>query len=150
MLKQFYFKQFSLTLTRISSIWPLDRPYEVLPLWGQSGPGSNGNKGVLHIPQSSSITGTSPSDCLVSYSEHSLGEYHSSANMQSVYSAVTTDWAIDSPSYKIYKVGCVGAVYTLHKLVPVTSMGCFKTIYANTIIPLIPQKNLNIDINENN
>ena len=26
---------------------------------GQSGPGSNGNEGVLHIPQSS-ITGTSP------------------------------------------------------------------------------------------
>ena len=32
-----------------------------------SGPGSNGNEGVLHIPQSSRITGTSPSDCLVSY-----------------------------------------------------------------------------------
>ena len=34
---------------------------------GQNGPGSNGNKGVLHIPQNSSITGTSPSDYLVSY-----------------------------------------------------------------------------------
>ena len=33
---------------------------------GQSGPWSNGNEGVLRIPQSSSITGTSPSDCLVS------------------------------------------------------------------------------------
>ena len=33
---------------------------------GQRGPGSNGNEGVLHIPQSSSITGASPSDCLVS------------------------------------------------------------------------------------
>ena len=40
---------------------------------GQSGPGSDGNEGVLHIPQSSSIAGTSPSDCLVSYSGHSLG-----------------------------------------------------------------------------
>ena len=36
---------------------------------GQGGPGSDGNKGVLHIPQSSSITGTSPSDCLVSYQD---------------------------------------------------------------------------------
>ena len=27
----------------------------------QSGPKSNGNEGVLHIPQSSSITGASPS-----------------------------------------------------------------------------------------
>ena len=39
----------------------------------QSGPGSNGNEGVLRIPQSSSIAGTSPSDCLVSYPGHSLG-----------------------------------------------------------------------------
>ena len=37
-----------------------------------SGPGSNRNEGVLRIPQSSSITGTSPSDCLVSYPGHSL------------------------------------------------------------------------------
>ena len=40
---------------------------------GQSGPGSNGNEGVFRIPQSSSITGTSPSDCLMSYPVHSLG-----------------------------------------------------------------------------
>ena len=39
---------------------------------GQSGPGSNGNEGVLHIPQGPSITGTSPSDCLLSYPGHSL------------------------------------------------------------------------------
>ena len=26
-------------------------------------PGSDGNEGVLHIPQSSRVTGTSPSDC---------------------------------------------------------------------------------------
>ena len=40
---------------------------------GQSGPGSNGNEGVLHIPQRSNITGASLSDGLVSYLEHSLG-----------------------------------------------------------------------------
>ena len=34
---------------------------------GQSGPGSDGNKGALCIPQSSSLSGTSSSDCLVSY-----------------------------------------------------------------------------------
>ena len=34
---------------------------------GQSGPGSNSNEGVLRIPQSPSISGTSPSDCLVSF-----------------------------------------------------------------------------------
>ena len=40
----------------------------------QSEPGSNGNEGVLCITQSPSITGTSPSDCLVSYLGHSLGD----------------------------------------------------------------------------
>ena len=40
---------------------------------GQSGPGSDGNEGVLRIPQISSIAGTSTSDCLVSYPGHSLG-----------------------------------------------------------------------------
>ena len=40
---------------------------------GQSGPESNGKEGDLRIPQSPSITGTSPSDCLVSYIGHSLG-----------------------------------------------------------------------------
>ena len=39
---------------------------------GHSIPGSDGNEGVLCIPQSSSITGTSPSDCLVSYPGHFL------------------------------------------------------------------------------
>ena len=46
---------------------------------GQSGPGSDSNEEVLHIRQSSSITGTSPSDCLASYPGHSLkrGSYPS-------------------------------------------------------------------------
>ena len=39
----------------------------------QSGAGSDGNKGVLRIPQSFSITGTSPSGCLVSYLGLSFG-----------------------------------------------------------------------------
>ena len=54
---------------------------------GHSGPGSDGNKGVLRIPQSSSITGTSPSDCLVSYLGHSLREEnYLFAEKQLVYS----------------------------------------------------------------
>ena len=54
---------------------------------GQSGPGSNGDEGVLYIPQSSSITRTSPSDCLVSYISKTLvGGVYPSAEMQSVYS----------------------------------------------------------------
>ena len=38
---------------------------------GQSGPGSNGNEGVLRIPQiTPALLGTSPSDSLVSYPGH--------------------------------------------------------------------------------
>ena len=35
---------------------PYIRRYQVLPLLSQSGPGSDGNEEVLHIPQSSSFT----------------------------------------------------------------------------------------------
>ena len=42
----------------------------------QGEPGSNGyeGEGVLYIPQSSSITGALPSDCLELYLGHSLGQ----------------------------------------------------------------------------
>ena len=50
---QFQTIQFNISM-QFSSIWLIHTP-------GQSGPGSNG------IPKSSSITGTLPSDCLVSY-----------------------------------------------------------------------------------
>ena len=50
-------------------------------------------KEVHHIPQSSSITEASPSDYLVSYPGHSLGESYPSAEMQSVYSAAPADKA---------------------------------------------------------
>ena len=59
----------------------------------QRRPGSDGNEGVLHIPQSSNISGASPSDCLLSYSGHSLEESYPSAEMQSVYSTAPADWA---------------------------------------------------------
>ena len=48
------------------SIWPIDKTLSGATTPGQSEPGSNGNEGVLHIPQSSSITGALLSDCLVS------------------------------------------------------------------------------------
>ena len=54
---------------------------------GQSGPGGDGNEGVLRIPPNSSTTAAWPSDCLVPYPGHSLGESYPSAVIQSVYSA---------------------------------------------------------------
>ena len=49
---------------------------------GQSGPRSNDNEGVLHIPQSSSLSGTSLSECLVSYPGHSSGWSYPSVEVQ--------------------------------------------------------------------
>ena len=54
------------------SIWPIDRTLPGATTPGESVPGSNDNEKVLCIPQSSSITGASPSDCLVSYPGHAL------------------------------------------------------------------------------
>ena len=64
-------------ITQFSFIRPIDKTLSSATTRGLSGPGSDGNKGVLHIPQSSSITGASPSDCLVSYPGHLLGESYS-------------------------------------------------------------------------
>ena len=74
--------------TQISSIWTIDRTLSGATTLGQNGPGSNGNKWALCIPQSSNIIGASSSDCSVSYTGHSLGENYPSAEMHSVYSLV--------------------------------------------------------------
>ena len=68
---------------------PLIGPLSGATTPGQSGPGSDGNEGVLCITQSSSITGTSPSYCLVSYPGHS----YPSAEKRLVYSTAPADWA---------------------------------------------------------
>ena len=60
---------------------------------GQTGPEINGNEGGLRIPQSPGITGTSPSECLVSYQDTHWGEYPS-AGVQTLYSAAQANWVI--------------------------------------------------------
>ena len=67
----FHTIQFSIS-TQFSSIWPIDRTLSCVNTPGQSGPRSDDNEGVLNIFQSSRITGTSSSDCLVSYPGHPL------------------------------------------------------------------------------
>ena len=63
--------QFSISM-QFSSIEPIARALSGATNPGQSGPGTNGNEGVLRIPPNSCITGTSSSDCWVSYPGHSL------------------------------------------------------------------------------
>ena len=77
-----------------NSTWSIDKTLSSATTLGQSGPGSNGNEGVLHIFQSSSITGALSSNCLVSYPGHSLVEgSYSSAEMQLVYSTAPANYA---------------------------------------------------------
>ena len=74
-----------------SSIWPIDRTLSGASTPGQIEPGSYCNEEVLRIPESSSITGTSPLDCLVSYPGQSLEGSYPSTKVQSVYSTAPTD-----------------------------------------------------------
>ena len=89
----FQFFQFSI-ITLFTSIWPINRILSGATTPGQNGPGSNGNEEVLRIRQSSSIIGTSASDCLVSYTRHSLEKSYLTTEMQSVYSKAPEDWEI--------------------------------------------------------
>ena len=84
--------QFGLS-TQFSSIWPIDRTLSGAATPGQSGPGSEGNKGILRIYQSSSFTGISLLDFLVLYLGHSLVKSYPSAEKQLVYSTASADWA---------------------------------------------------------
>ncbi len=46
-----------------SFVWHIERALSSVTTSGQNGAGSNGNKGVFHIPQNF-LTGALPSDCL--------------------------------------------------------------------------------------
>ena len=73
-----------------SSISPIDRTLSGAATLGQSGPGTDGNEGVLCIPQSSSNTEASSTDCLVLYLGHS-GESYSSVE---VWCILQGHWAM--------------------------------------------------------
>ena len=82
------------TCAQFNSIWPIDRIFSGATSPGQIGPGSDGNKWVLCIPQSFNITGASPSDCSVSYPGHFGGDSYPFSVMQSVYSTAPADWTM--------------------------------------------------------
>ena len=95
-----------------SSVWPIDRTLSGAITPGLNGPRSNCNIGVLPILQNSSITGASPSDCLVSHPEHFLGEFYPFAEMQSVYSTVSADWTIRTFVRESYPSAKMQSVYS--------------------------------------
>ena len=76
-----------------SSIWLIDRTLSGATTPGPSGPKTNGNEMVLHIPQNSK-TEASRSDYFISYPVYPLGMYYSSAELHLVYTACPLDWII--------------------------------------------------------
>ena len=77
--------------TQFSSIWSINGILSGATIPAQSWRGSDGNEGVLRVLHCSRITGTSPSDCLVSYPGQSFEESYLSEKMQSVYSTTLAD-----------------------------------------------------------
>ena len=74
-------------LHTVCSIWPIDRTLSGSTTLGQSGPGSNDNEEVLHIPQISKARASSL-DSLILYPEYLLVvvvESYPSAKMQLVF-----------------------------------------------------------------
>ena len=66
----------------------------MLPVRAGVDMGTMAMMGHSAFPKPPSITGTSPSDCLASYTRTLVGrESYSSAEEQSVYSTVPPDWA---------------------------------------------------------
>ena len=72
-VKAFLFHTIQFSIWRqFSHVWTIDRTLSGATTPGQSGPGSDVNEGVLCIPQSSSFTGASRSDCLAPYPSFTL------------------------------------------------------------------------------
>ena len=67
--------------------------HQVLPLWAKMDQEAIAMKGYLAFLKASSITGASPSDCLISYPGYFLGGSYPSAVKQSVYSIGPANWA---------------------------------------------------------
>ena len=127
---------------QLSSIWPIDRILSGATTPGQSGPGSDGNEGVLRIPQSSSFTGTSPSDCLVSYPGHSLVGSYSSAEVQLVYSTAPADWAI-------HRVECKNSFISDNLVAQFISDNLMRSLKVKTVLFYIIQFSTNTQFKSN-
>ena len=82
-------------------------------------PGSNDNEGIHYIPQSSSITGASPSHSFVSYQGHSFaGGSCPSAEIQSMHSTVPVDRAVLTKILGRFKVVGTTKINTVFNLYP--------------------------------
>ena len=137
--KQFHFIQFSLAWVRslnistqfncqkrfyinlFSSIRAIDRTLSGATTPVQCGPGSLGNKRVLCIPQSSSITGTSTSDFLLSVHllvgvlslcRGAVVVFYSPSQLGNLFRRLMTAWGVSDFSF----------MYMENQLLPILKM----------------------------
>ena len=103
---------------------------------GQNGLGSDSNEEALHISQSSSITGTSPSDCLMSNPGHLLGGVGSylSGEMQSVYSTAPSWLGFYVLVHRVRYISCI-CMYGCELII---SVGIYIYIYTYDIYHCLP------------
>ena len=104
---------------QFSSTWSIDRTLSGATTPNQS---SNGNEGVLRIPQNSSITRKSP-----------LRRSYPSADMQSVFTAAPANLA----TFSISRVQCIlilGMLRMLRMLRNVLFWECFLIMKSNIIL----------------
>ena len=94
MIKLFYFKQFNLacylfalSLISNNAIYPFDKTLSGATTQSQSGHGNDGNEGILHIPQSSSI------GLFNVYQDTCCECPYPAEEMQSMYSTAPANWA---------------------------------------------------------
>ena len=81
------------------------------------------------IPQTSSITGVSPSDCFMSFSGHSLAQSYTCAEMKSVYSSASCKQKNSFDSFKnmiTYKLVTYKSCITIYLDATKITLGCFK------------------------
>ena len=107
-----------------NSIWLIDRTLLGATTPGQSDPGNNGNERILCIPQISSITEASLSDCL----GHSLRQSYPFAEIQSVYSTTPAECTI----YELnsFTVLINNVIMIKHELSNFRFKNCRKTLWS--------------------
>ena len=118
-----------------SSIWPIDGNLSVLQFQDRLDLEVMAMKGYSAI--ANSITGTSQSDCLMSFLGHTLEECScSTAEMRSVFSTPLNDWANNSICYYSYvSTNFNGFNYCyLTPIVFFQHLNCFKYFYVTPTI----------------
>ena len=94
----------------------MDKTLSGATIPSQSKPGSNGNEGAPLIRQTSRSEAP-PSDCLVSYTGHSLRRYCPSAEMPSVYPTALSRLSCVYSNTRIYVCARIFNIFLVNNII---------------------------------